>query len=163
MLSQTHKTSSEITSTGTTYLMITSHQPPRSYCCWPLLTISERKRAGPNLMTAKDIKAPEASSPTDHTKSWLARISTDRAEGIPSRKPAAQIKPVAFLREISISTKTRLASSIMEISELKAAKVSPRKKRMAKIVQPAISLKSCGIYMKVRPGVAGPVEFMIDM
>src|SRR5699024_12275501 len=98
MLSQTHQFSREMTSTVTTYLMITSHQPPKSYCCWPLLTISERKRAGPNLMTAKDIKAPEASSPTDHTKSWLARISTERAEGMPSRKPAAQIKPVAFLQ-----------------------------------------------------------------
>src|SRR5690625_4892869 len=131
MLRYIHQVNSEITSTGTTYLMTISHQPPRVCLCLPLLTSSERKRAGPKRMTAKEIKAPETKSPTDHTKSWFVKTSSERAEGAPIRSPVRQIKVVAFLRQKPISTNTRLASSIIDIREVNAAKVNPRKNRMA--------------------------------
>src|SRR5690625_596855 len=99
MLRYIHQISSEITSTGTTYLIIMSHQPPRVCFCLPLLTISERKRAGPKRMTAKEIKAPDTSSPTDQTKSWLVKTSSERAEGVPIRSPVRQMNIVAFFRE----------------------------------------------------------------
>jgi hypothetical protein len=67
---------------------------------------------------------------------------------------------VAFFLFIPVFTNTLVANSIIEIKELKAANVNPKKNRIEKMPPPLMVANNLGIQMKVKPVEAGPEVFI---